>query len=107
MQFKPCRDWVSLYWQALQKFRLQPPAAAAHVAALSQLGAAQALAGQPSPTAWCGQVLKAAEETLGNYVEQQGGGPPRQDQAVMSTQDWMAATALFTIGEVTHLSLGV
>lgn len=93
--------------QAVRCFDLPAAAAAAHVAALAQLvgaaqggkpseGVPQGLAGGP----WACTLLEAAEVRLGRYVESRGGRGSSGGQGEMREEDWRAATALFTVGEV-------
>ena len=66
--------------QAVEQFVLSPTAAAAHIAALAQLTASQAMAATDGAAAasqssrdtaaWGSTVLQAAEEVLGRFVEQ-------------------------------------
>ncbi|KAK9813253.1 hypothetical protein WJX72_011494 [[Myrmecia] bisecta] len=92
--------------QAVRTFALPPAAAAAHVAALSQLSQAQnsgEQAGQlGTMDAWGGDVCRAAEGLLGGYVEHYGESAARAN-AAMTPEDWQAATALFIVGEVALL----
>ncbi|KAK9842050.1 hypothetical protein WJX81_006195 [Elliptochloris bilobata] len=100
--------------QAVKSFDLPAAAAAAHVAALAQLvGATRAgnPAGGPKGLAggtWAGAVLDAAEARLGQYLESRGGGTGESSGSdgghdKMHLEDWRAATALFTVGEVVML----
>ena len=69
--------------QAVEQFALSPTAAAAHIAALAQLtasmskpdsgsalSAAEAKQILSKTTAWGNKVLQAAEDELGQFVEQ-------------------------------------
>ena len=79
----PPANVFSFTLQAVEQFALSPTAAAAHIAALAQLTASMskpdtdcvsnaAEAGQslPKTAAWGSKVLQAAEDELGQFVEQ-------------------------------------
>lgn len=94
--------------QAVRCFDLPAAAAAAHVAALAHLVAA-AQGGEPASGgtpqgldggAWACSLLEAAEARLGGYMEARGGRGGSGGQGEMREEDWRAATALFTVGEV-------
>ena len=82
----------------MKTFTLAPAAAAAHIAALCQLSGSGA-AGEGAAGAGCQQVLSAAEELLGTYVEGKAAVKGSAGQ-----QGWdanlKAATALQSVGEV-------
>lgn len=63
--------WLRLL-KAVEGFDLTPTAAAAHTAALAQLTATRddAKSGEASLPGWGAQVLQAAEDVLGTFVEQ-------------------------------------
>ncbi|GAB4813688.1 hypothetical protein N2152v2_000734 [Parachlorella kessleri] len=86
----------------LRGFTLPPAAAAAHVAAVARLWGRHGAGEGSSKCGWAQELLTGAEKVLGDYVNSQQVGRAVEG---MQGDDWRAAGALFTVGEVALLRL--